>query len=188
MFEYGFDNPIINLYLILGTWIWFLFGVYLFYKMSYKIYQSEYKKDETFEHIPIAMRWKSLLLISGGLVLIGPPLFVMLISFVVVILYLLSPFTEGNWIPWGLLLVVMSGYLWFCRKRFVQFMYQFIEKERTFEQYFMSHAKPWGVINEHKNQIESNKLDQVLTNYLLGGLIHFGLVPITIIVLLNLLF
>ena len=71
-YEYDFSNPVINLYIVLGNWGWFLLGVYLFSTLIYKMYNSEYKKDPTFENIPKALRWKTILLAIVSIPLLGP--------------------------------------------------------------------------------------------------------------------
>jgi hypothetical protein len=188
-FEYGFDDPIINIIIIGVLWIWLVLGTYIYSKLIYFMYHSEYKKDPQFKNIPTALRWKMVLVILTASFLLGPPYVSLLVLTVLNILYILWPitlistFTIYSWFVFLLLLVM---YLLYARKYVENAAYKLIKQGVEYEKYFRSNAKAWGVINAGEDiTMEAGYYDKTAVRLAQIGL-HLGLIPITLIVILNL--
>lgn len=188
-FEYGFDNPIINVTIVSILWIWLILGTYMYSKLIYYMYHSEFKKDPQFKNVPTALRWKMVLVILTSSFLLGPPYVSLLVVTVLNILYVLWPitlistFTIYSWLVFLLLFVL---YLFYARTYVEKKAYKLIMQGVEYEKYFRSNAKAWGVINAGEDiQMEPGYYDKTATIVARIGL-HFGLVPITFIVILNL--
>ena len=188
-FEYGFDDSIINITIVGVLWIWLVLGTYMYSKLIYFMYQSEYKKDPQFANIPTALRWKMVLVILTASFLLGPPYVSLLVLTVLNILYVLWPitlistFTIYSWLVFLMLIVI---YLLYARKYVEKTAYKFIKQGVEYEKYFRSNAKAWGVLNAGDDiTMEPSYYDKTAVRFAQIGL-HFGLIPITFIVILNL--
>ena len=188
-FEYGFDDPIINITIVGVLWIWLVLGTYMYSKLIYFMYQSEYKKDPQFANIPTALRWKMVLVILTASFLLGPPYVSLLVLTVLNILFVLWPitlistFTIYSWLVFLMLIVI---YLLYARKYVEKTAYKLIKKGLEYEKYFRSNAKAWGVLNAGDDiTMEPDYYDKTVVRFAQIGL-HLGLIPITFIVILNL--
>jgi hypothetical protein len=77
-------------------------------------------------------------------------------------------------------------YLLYARKYVEITAYKLIKQGVEYEKYFRSNAKAWGVINAGDEiPIEPGYYDKTAARIAQIGL-HFGLIPITFIVILNL--
>jgi len=187
-FEYGFDDPIINLTIVGVLWIWLVLGTYMFSKLNYFMYHSEYKKDPQFKSIPTALRWKMVLVILTASFLLGPPYVSLLVLTVLNILYVLWPITlisTFSIYSWLVFLLLLTVYFLYARKYVEIAAYKFIKQGVEYEKYFRSNAKAWGVINAGDDiSMEPDYFDKHAVRFAQIGL-HFGLIPITFIVILN---
>ena len=188
-FEYGFDDPIINLIIVGVLWIWLVLGTYLYSKLICFMYHSEYKKDPQFKSIPTALRWKMVLVILTASFLLGPPYVSLLVLTVLNILYILWPITlisTFTIFSWLVFLLFFAMYLLYARKHVEITAYKLIKQGVEYEKYFRSNAKAWGVINAGDEiPIEPSYYDKTAVRFAQIGL-HLGLIPITFIVILNL--
>jgi hypothetical protein len=187
-FEYGFDDPIINILIVGVLWIWLILGTYMYSTLLYFMYHSEYKKDPQFKNVPTALRWKMVLLILTASFLLGPPYVSLLVLTVLNILYVLWPITlisTFSIYSWLVFLLLLTVYFLYARKYVELAAYKFIKQGVEYEKYFRSNAKAWGVINAGDDiSMEPDYFDKHAVRFAQIGL-HFGLIPITFIVILN---